>query len=178
MLDRPQVHRTAGSDWASPRRAPQAGRQLAGQFPHRAPQHVGHACQVRGSVALLVVPGARDGTAAGTSGCRVLMVTHAASSAVITWRHDGIGTRRLHRPLFKTRRHGNGELSHNDARPWMLVAEHRARPRRSSRYCLLIQAQPAGLRAEVVASVPATGGWWRQRGRLERLQRCRQQGRS
>ena len=60
MLDRPQVHRTAGSDWASPRRAPQAGRQLAGQFPHRAPQHVGHACHIRGSVPLLVGPGARD----------------------------------------------------------------------------------------------------------------------
>ena len=30
MLDRPRVHRTAGSDWASPGRAPQAGRQLAG----------------------------------------------------------------------------------------------------------------------------------------------------
>jgi hypothetical protein len=113
-------------------------------------------------------------TAAGTSGCRVLMVTHAASSAVITWRHDGIGTRRLHRPPFQARRHGSGEPSHNDARPWMLMAKHGARPRRSSRHCLLIQA----LRAEVVASVPATGGWWRQRVRLERLQRCRQQGRS
>ena len=60
MLDKPRVHRTAGSDWASSRRAPQAGRLLAGQFPRRASQHVGHACQVRGSVALLVVPGARD----------------------------------------------------------------------------------------------------------------------
>jgi len=29
------------------------------------------------------------------------MVTYAASGAVITWRHDGIGTRRLHGPLFK-----------------------------------------------------------------------------
>jgi hypothetical protein len=60
ILDRPQVHRTAGSGWASPRRAPQGGRQLVGQFPHRASQHVGHACHVRGGVALLVVSGARD----------------------------------------------------------------------------------------------------------------------
>jgi hypothetical protein len=34
------------------------GRPLVGQFPHRAPQHVGHACHVRGRVAVLVVPGA------------------------------------------------------------------------------------------------------------------------
>ena len=55
-------------------------------------------------------------TAAGTSGCRVRMVTRAASGAVITWRHDGIGTRRFHRPPpFQARRHGNGELSHNHA---------------------------------------------------------------
>jgi hypothetical protein len=60
MFDRPQVHRTAGSGLASPRRAPQGGRQFVGQFPHRAFQYVGHACHVRGSVALLVVSGARD----------------------------------------------------------------------------------------------------------------------
>jgi hypothetical protein len=60
MLDRPQVRRTAGSGWASPRRAPQGGRQFVGQFPHRASRHVGHACHVGGSVAHLVVSGARD----------------------------------------------------------------------------------------------------------------------
>ena len=98
MLDRPQVHRTAGSGWASPRRAPQGGRLLVGQFPHRAPQHVGHACRVRGSVPFWLSPAPVTTTASGTSGCRVRMVTRAASSAVITWRHDGIGTRRFHRP--------------------------------------------------------------------------------
>jgi hypothetical protein len=116
MLGRPQVHRTAGSGWASLRRAPQGGRLLAGQFPPRASQYVGHACRVRGSVALLVVSGARDDHRGRDFGMLRAEGDPRASGAVITWRHDGVGTRRFHRPPpFQARRHGSGELSHNDA---------------------------------------------------------------
>jgi hypothetical protein len=98
-------------------------------------------------------------TAAGTSGCRVRMVTHAASSAVITWRHDGIGTRRLHRPPF----------SNSPPRRWRTESQRRATLDAVGRiWGPSAQVQPplpadpgttAGLRAEVSPACRLPAGY-------------------